>query len=356
MNLNHLKGWVMSCAVLLTLGVAGSAHAGVSDAWISTKVKMALMNSPEVSGTPIDVDTDYGRVTLHGRVPNGSQKLEAGRIARAGKGVVSVRNLLQVIPNSRRKLVAKADDRIKEDVSDALKAEPALANSSIHPQSVTKGVVLLDGKAATLSDHLLALEVAADVPGVRRVASEVQSPDEFTDREIWNDMPADAAAANNPSSGNRMTDGWITTQVKTHFMTDADVPAGDINVDTHRGAVTLFGAVPSAAIADKAKTIAGDVSGVKSVNSELRVVAASKKKAAMANDEVIAKSLRQRINDAKFVGADIKVEVKAGTARLTGKVQSGSDRYAAMSLAHATTGVRRVENDLGVEAPQTTER
>ena len=265
--------------------------------------------------------------------------------------MVSVRNLLEVVPDSERKMVAVADDRIKDDVDAALKAEAALANSSIHPKSVMKGVVLLDGKAASLSDHLLALEVAAAVPGVRRVASEVQSPTEFTDREIWNDP-----ASTPPAEGNRMTDGWITTQIKTRFMTDADVPAGDINVDTHRGVVTLFGTVPNAPAGDKAKTIAGDVAGVKSVNSELRVLPPSKKKEATANDAHIATALRKRLANAKLAGADIKVEVKAGTARLTGKVQSGSDRYAALSMAHATTGVRRVENDLSIEPAQTSER
>ncbi len=349
---SKMQPWMlMAClAAMLVIG-AIPAQAGVSDAWVSAKVKMLLLNSPMVSGFPIDVDTDEGRVTLHGKVPSNAEKTEAERIARAGTGVVSVRNLLQVVPDSRQKSVEVADDRLKDEVNAALKAEPALANSSIQTKSVNKGVVLLAGKANTLSDHLLALEVASVVPGVRQVASEIESPDEFSDREIWyDDTPAD------PASRNAVTDGWITAQTKMRFMTDADIPASDINVDTRRGVVTLFGTVPTKAISDKAVRVASEVAGVKSVNRELRVVAASQKKQATAKDDQVESAVRQRITDAKIEGANVKVEVKAGTARLTGTVQRASDRYAVVAIARATPGVARVQNDLLMEGPQTSQK
>jgi len=339
--------WIlMACvAVMLVVG-AVPARAGVSDAWVSTKVKMLLMNSPSVSGYAIDVDTDQGRVTLHGKVPSNAEKTEAGRIAKAGTGVTSVRNLLQVVPESRRKSVELTDDRLKEDVNAALKAEPALGNSSIQVKSVNKGVVLLEGKAATLSDHLLALEVASFLPGVRQVASEIQSPDDFADREIWFDEPPV-----DPAQGNAAMDGWITAQTKFRFMTDADIAAGDINVDTRRGIVTLFGTVPSASISDKAVRVAKAVPGVRSVNRELRVVAASQKKHETAKDDQVASEVRKRITDAKLKGADVHVEVKAATARLTGTVQYASDRYASVAIARGTPGVGWVQNDLRIESP-----
>jgi osmotically-inducible protein OsmY len=334
---------IAGLAIVLVAGAA-PARAGMSDAWVSTKVKMLLINSPSVGGFPISVDTDEGRVTLHGKVPTNAEKTEAGRIASAGTGVVSVRNLLQVVPDSQRKSVDVTDDRLKDDVDAALKAEPALAKSSIETKSVNKGVVLLEGKASTLSAHLLALEVASAVPGVRQVASEIESPNEFGDREVWFDAPPVDSL-----QGNVMTDAWITAQTKMIFMTDADIPAGDINVDTRRGVVTLFGSVPTSAIGDKAVRVTNDVAGVKSVNRELRVVAASDKKHAVAKDSQLTSSVRQRIADAKMEGSDIHVEVKAGTVRLTGTVQHASQRYAAVSIAHATTGVARVQNDLRIE-------
>lgn len=351
MQTKQMKWMLMICLAGAFAAVAGPARAGVSDAWISTKVKMLLLNSPMVSGLPIDVDTDERRVTLHGKVPSAAEKGEAERIARASTGVESVRNLLQVVPASRQKAVEVADARLEELVKAALDGEPALENSSIKSKSVNKGVVLLAGKAASLSDHLLAMETVAVVPGVHRVASEVESPDEFGDREIWADLPATT-----PVRGNMFTDGWITTQTKMKFMTDADIPAGDINVDTRRGVVTLFGTVPNNAVGQKATRVATAVHGVKKVNTQLRVVAPSMKKAASANDGEIASSVRERIANAKFEGADVQVEVKAGTARLSGHVQQASHRYAAVSIAHATPGVARVLNDLRVEETTSTQR
>jgi hyperosmotically inducible protein len=346
MNSKSYQWVLMACvAVMLVVGVA-PAGAGVSDAWVSTKVKMLLLNSPAVAGYAINVDTDQGRVTLHGKVPTNAEKTEAGRIAKAGTGVTSVRNLLQVVPESRRKSVDLADDQLKQDVNAALKAEPALANSSIQVKSVNKGVVLLEGKASTLSDHLLALEVASYLPGVRQVASEVQSPDDFADREIWFDQPPV-----DPAQGNAAMDGWITAQTKYRFMTNADIAAGDINVDTRRGVVTLFGTVPNASISDKAVAVARAVPGVKSVNRELRVVAASQKKHETAKDDQVASEVSKRLTDAKLKGADVHVDVKAATARLTGTVQYASDRYAAVAIARGTPGVGWVQNDLRIESP-----
>lgn len=351
----RLPYWItLACLAVVLAGAGAPARAGVPDAWVSTKVKMLLLNSPRVSGMPIDVDTDEGRVTLHGKVPSTAERVEAERIARAGTGVVSVRNLLQVVPASRRKVVEVADDRLEKEVTVALGDERALANSSIHTKSVNKGVVLLSGKAATLSDHLLALEVASAVPGVRQVASEVESPDEFGDREIWYDRTPDEKA--DPAAGNNITDGWITAQTKMRFMTDADVPASDIHVDTRRGVVTLFGTVPTTAIGDKAVGIAREVPGVHSVKRELRVVPVAGKKLATAQDDQVESKVRQRLADARMTGSDVKVEVKAGTARLSGTVQQASHRYSAVSIARLTPGVQRVQNDIRVEPTQTSQR
>ena len=191
-----------------------------------------------------------------------------------------------------------------------------------------------------------ALEVTSFLPGVRQVASEIQSPDDFADREIWFDQPPV-----DPAQGNAAMDGWITAQTKYRFWTNADLAASDINVDTRRGIVTLFGTVPNASISDKAVAVAKAVPGVKSVNRELRVVAASQKKNETANDNKVASEVRKRLTDAKLKGADVHVEVKAATARLTGTVQYASDRYAAVAIARGTPGVGWVQNDLRIESP-----
>jgi BON domain len=78
-----------------------------------------------------------------------------------------------------------ADDALTERITQELQADPALHDSRIAVQSVHQGVVLLAGRAKTLSDHLHAVELVASVPGVQRVASEIQSPGTLADAEIW---------------------------------------------------------------------------------------------------------------------------------------------------------------------------
>jgi osmotically-inducible protein OsmY len=150
---------------------------------VTAKVKMALLTTPDVGGARIDVDTDDGQVTLHGQVTNEDERADAERAASEIAGVRAIRNLLQVVPEHREKGVRIVDAALKARVSAVLKAHPDLAG--ISPKSVHAGVVLLDGKAERFSDHLEALEVVANVGGVRRVESEIHSPDRLADREIW---------------------------------------------------------------------------------------------------------------------------------------------------------------------------
>ena len=87
---------------------------------------------------------------------------------------------------------------------------------------MNNGVVVLSGKADTLSSHLRALEDARAVDGVRRVASEIRSPDELGDQEIWSDAAAPANAKNSAA------DTWTTMKVKVRLMAEPwALPAQD---------------------------------------------------------------------------------------------------------------------------------
>jgi hyperosmotically inducible periplasmic protein len=72
-------------------------------------------------------------------------------------------------------------------------------------------------------------------------------------------------------AGNVIEDSAITAEVKTRLLTDSEVKGLHIEVDTHDGVVTLSGKVQKAAIADRARSIARDAHGVKSVDSRLTV-------------------------------------------------------------------------------------
>jgi osmotically-inducible protein OsmY len=64
----------------------------VDDAWITTKVKAAFVEDPQVSALGIKVETFKGVVQLSGFANNSTEMARAAEIARGIKGVKSVKN------------------------------------------------------------------------------------------------------------------------------------------------------------------------------------------------------------------------------------------------------------------------
>jgi hyperosmotically inducible periplasmic protein len=155
----------------ITAGWAAAADA--PDAWLTMKTKIALMTTENLSTSDLNVDTVQGVVTLHGKVATEGEKAKAETTARRIDGVKDVKNLLQVVPDAAKKAVERSDEQVKDAVVAAFKAKRVDA-SRISVQSVNKGTVLLAGKTESLQSHLDAVQVARAVPGVKRVATEVQ--------------------------------------------------------------------------------------------------------------------------------------------------------------------------------------
>jgi len=76
-----------------------------------------------------------------------------------------------------------------------------------------------------------------------------------------------------PTTSNQMSgavdDASITAKVKSAIMAEPGLKSTDITVDTKDAVVTLTGTVPSAPLKDRAKEIASNVAGVKSVQDNL---------------------------------------------------------------------------------------
>jgi hyperosmotically inducible protein len=73
------------------------------------------------------------------------------------------------------------------------------------------------------------------------------------------------------STGEYVTDSWITTKVKTSLVRDPMVKATEVNVETFKGVVQLSGFVSSDAAMHHAVQIARDTKGVTSVKNDMRV-------------------------------------------------------------------------------------
>src|SRR5262245_29692510 len=162
---------VLAASALALFVFAAPARAA-SDTWIGTKAKIALLTADDVPGTSIDVDVKSGTITLTGKVHTAAQKAKAEQVARGIDGATGVKNMLQVVPKSEEKVVDATDDQVKDKVQAALKTQGL---NDVSVDSVNNGVVMLKGKTDSLGRQLAAIETAAKVPGVKRVASQIES-------------------------------------------------------------------------------------------------------------------------------------------------------------------------------------
>jgi osmotically-inducible protein OsmY len=88
-------------AALITAACGKTVGETIDDTSITTRVKTAMLNDPDVGGLRIDVDTFKGVVTLSGRVKSQGEKDRAITLARQVNGVAEVKDAMQVIPEGQ---------------------------------------------------------------------------------------------------------------------------------------------------------------------------------------------------------------------------------------------------------------
>ena len=124
-----MKRMTLTVALVGTLIVAGAlaatadVKADVNDSWITTKAQIALLTMDGFSVSGANVDTVNGNVTMHGKVATTEDRTKAEQTVRKVTGVKTVKNLLQVVPNSVKEAVAANDSDVKERVEASLKAD-----------------------------------------------------------------------------------------------------------------------------------------------------------------------------------------------------------------------------------------
>jgi osmotically-inducible protein OsmY len=141
-----------------------------------------------------------------------------------------------------------ADDlRIKTDVETALmRADPRFQQSVT--TTVYEGRVLLTGRVPTPQMKLAAGRIAGRTSGARAVYDQlVVAPPET----VWDDAK----------------DAWITTEIRSKMMVDAQVRSDNYIIDTENGSVYLIGSARNQAELDRVTQIARYVPGVRRVVS-----------------------------------------------------------------------------------------
>ena len=90
---------------------------------------------------------------------------------------------------------------------------------------------------------------------------------------LWGALIAVLAgcARGGEQTGAYLDDSWITLKIKSDMVSDKNVHARDISVNTTKGVVTLSGTAGSWEESNKAAEIARRVPGVKEVENVIRI-------------------------------------------------------------------------------------
>ena len=100
-NLKRVSAAILAIAFVSILGCAGtekreSTGEYVTDSWITTKVKAALVKDPLVKATEVNVETYKGTVQLSGFVSSDAARSQAVQVTRGIEGVTGVRNDIRI--------------------------------------------------------------------------------------------------------------------------------------------------------------------------------------------------------------------------------------------------------------------
>ena len=216
----------------------------ITDAWILTKVKAQFVGEDALEGSDINVDVRNHAVHLKGTVASEAGKTRAAEIARKTEGVTRVVNDLRVGPKD------EATDR------DHTRGAAAAGREAGHDTKDAAHHATEKTKEATR-------EAKEDV---KESARDTKEDAKESAHDVKRESHETAGTA-----GQAVSDGWITTKVKSSFVGVDTLDGSDIDVDTNDHVVTLRGTVPSAAARAKAVSLAKQVDGVKSVKDELTI-------------------------------------------------------------------------------------
>jgi hyperosmotically inducible protein len=212
-----MKAATYSLFTFLAIGTVAAAPAfaqataPASDSTLDSRIESRINHDPVLKHYDVDVSVDHGIAKLTGKVRSEAARTKAGVLANV-KGISKVDNQIVVDAHA---------------VRSAAKATSGTISTKTHEAGEkTKNAV---GKAT--------------------------------------DKTANAVS----KTGEVITDGWITTRVKSKFVDEKLLKDSDIHVETNDHVVSLTGTVPSAAGRARAVEQAKEVEGVHKVVDHLTI-------------------------------------------------------------------------------------
>lgn len=279
-----MKGKMMIPVIGLMLAVGNPATAHpeedksvaqkVTEARLEGQLWTAYSLNRHLNPFDLSVEVEGGTAILSGDVEDPVQRELAAEIAQGTDGIEDVDNRIEVVQDPEVNQRADDDgrsfgDRVSDlNVTARIKSK-LLWNRETSGFSIdvaTKdGHVVLEGKADSEAGKDLAGRLAANTEGVRAVDNRI----------VVEPESGSGIAGRAENVGDAISDGWITTRVKSTLLFSSNVSGRDIDVDTENGVVTLKGQVASGAEKDLAVKLTEDIRGVTEVDASGLSVAAS---------------------------------------------------------------------------------
>ena len=225
------------CAVAINGFSATSTVAAVpqpspasSDKLLHNQIEKRIHSDATLKKYHVDVDVDGGVATLTGTVPTEADRAKAATLANV-KGIARVDNKIVVdLPGATRGTAGTIKEKTKEGV-----------------EKTKDGAEKVGEKTKE---------------GAEKVGEKTKEGAEKV---------VDKTKEGLSKTGEAITDGWITTRVKSKFVGEDLLKDSDINVDTKDHVVTLKGTVMSAAGRARAVSEAKEVEGVRRVVDQLKI-------------------------------------------------------------------------------------
>lgn len=265
------SGIALALAAISGGAAADKASQDVIDARQETQIWTTYALSPYLRANDLKVSVRNGKATLTGKVEEDVNKDLAKQIALGVNGIKDVDN--QIVVEADYTPPARSSDRgfgeVIEDatITSAVKSKLLWSRHTdgLSTEVDTKrGKVTLQGSADSKASKDFASRLAMNTRGVVSVDNQLTVKQPVAKGA---NKPSDAEFAMN-EAGRDVSDGWITTKVKSTFMYSRNVDGSDISVSTKDGIVTLTGKVDSGAERALAIELAQNVRGVKSVKAK----------------------------------------------------------------------------------------
>jgi hyperosmotically inducible protein len=216
--------------------------AAPDDAAVTTNVLARISGRPGLDVSAVSASVSEGALTLQGSVATIFDRSEIERLASGVRGVVLVRNQLEVMN------LQKPDEALQGDADRALGAMPRLRGFRLQV-SVSEGVLSLEGEVPLARDRIEAEEIVSKVPGVLSIRNQLHLPAHPVD----------------PKVVRRRIEGLLQDKLVFGAIENLSVKV------TPEGEVTLEGVVPSQADRQRAERIAYGIRGVISIVNNLVV-------------------------------------------------------------------------------------